>query len=148
MPNAPFGAPTNWLTVLTVDEPAFGASPTLIREHLESLDIEARPAWKPMHLQPLYAGHPVRGGRVSEQIFATGLCVPSGSSMTDADVDRVVGRRGRVRGCYVVAPAYAAAVDELAYRVLEAPCRRRPSARTTASRRSAGWVTVRADEGR
>ncbi len=90
MPNAPFGAPSNWLTVLTVDEPAFGASPTLIREHLESLDIEARPAWKPMHLQPLYAENPVRGGRVSEQIFATGLCVPSGSSMTDADVDRVV----------------------------------------------------------
>jgi dTDP-4-amino-4,6-dideoxygalactose transaminase len=90
MPNAPFGTPTNWLTVLTVDGLTFGASPTRVREHLESLDIEARPAWKPMHLQPLYAGNPVRGGRVAETIFATGLCVPSGSSMTDADLDRVV----------------------------------------------------------
>ncbi|HXY94574.1 MAG TPA: aminotransferase class I/II-fold pyridoxal phosphate-dependent enzyme [Acidimicrobiia bacterium] len=90
MPDAPDSVPTNWLTVITVAESEFGASPGEIREHLETLDIEARPAWKPMHLQPLFAGCPVRGGRVAEQIFRTGLCLPSGSAMTDADVDRVV----------------------------------------------------------
>jgi dTDP-4-amino-4,6-dideoxygalactose transaminase len=90
MPDAPDGEPTNWLTVVTVDEDECGASPTAIREHLESLDIEARPAWKPMHLQPVFAGCAVRGGRVAEEIFRTGLCLPSGSAMTDDDVDRVV----------------------------------------------------------
>ncbi len=90
MPDAPDGVPTNWLTVATVDEGEFGASPTAIREHLETLDIEARPAWKPMHLQPLFVGCAVRGGRVAEEIFRTGLCLPSGSAMTDDDVDRVV----------------------------------------------------------
>jgi pyridoxal phosphate-dependent aminotransferase EpsN len=90
MPNAPDGVPTNWLTVITVDEHAFGAPPTRIREHLESLDIEARPAWKPMHLQPLFAAAPVRGGAIAEEIFRTGLCLPSGSAMTDDDVERVV----------------------------------------------------------
>jgi dTDP-4-amino-4,6-dideoxygalactose transaminase len=90
MPDAANGEPTNWLTVITVDEGAFGASPAAIREHLESLNIEARPAWKPMHRQPLFAGYEVRGGRVADEIFRRGLCLPSGSGMTDADVDRVV----------------------------------------------------------
>ena len=90
MPDAPDGVPTNWLTVVTIDEAEFGASPTAIREHLETLDIEARPAWKPMHLQPLFADCPVRGGRVAEEIFRTGLCLPSGSAMTDDDIERVV----------------------------------------------------------
>jgi dTDP-4-amino-4,6-dideoxygalactose transaminase len=90
MPDAPTGEPNNWLTVLTVNEAEFGVGPDDVRRHLETLDIEARPAWKPMHLQPLFTGSPRRGGRVAEQIFRTGLCLPSGSSMTDADVDRVV----------------------------------------------------------
>jgi dTDP-4-amino-4,6-dideoxygalactose transaminase len=90
MPDSADGVPTNWLTVITVDEDEFGASSPQIREHLETLDIEARPAWKPMHLQPVFAGCPVRGGSVAEEIFRTGLCLPSGSAMTDADVDRVV----------------------------------------------------------
>jgi dTDP-4-amino-4,6-dideoxygalactose transaminase len=90
MPNAPYGGSTNWLTVVTVDESESGANPELIRRHLETLDIEARHAWKPMHLQPLFRGCPMRGGAVAEEIFRTGLCLPSGSSMTDADVDRVV----------------------------------------------------------
>src|SRR5439155_19798944 len=84
LPNAPDGEPTNWLTVLTVDAPA------RVRDHLESLDIEARPAWKPMHLQPVFAGCLMRGGAVAEEIFRRGLCLPSGSAMTDADVERVV----------------------------------------------------------
>jgi len=84
LPNAPDGEPSNWLTIITLDDP------TPVREHLESLDIEARPAWKPMHLQPVFADCEMRGGAVAEEIFRRGLCLPSGSSMTDADVDRVV----------------------------------------------------------
>jgi pyridoxal phosphate-dependent aminotransferase EpsN len=90
MPNAAGGESTNWLTVITVDERAFGASPAAVREHLESLDVEARPAWKPMHLQPLFSANPCRGGRVAEEIFRTGLCLPSGSAMTDGDIERVI----------------------------------------------------------
>jgi pyridoxal phosphate-dependent aminotransferase EpsN len=84
LPDAADGEPTNWLTVITVDDP------TSVREHMESLDIEARPAWKPMHLQSVFAQYPMRGGAVAEEIFRTGLCLPSGSSMTDDDVARVV----------------------------------------------------------
>ncbi len=91
MPEAPDGTVTNWLTVLTIDHAAYGATPEDIRVHLETFDVEARPAWKPMHLQPYFSGAPMRGGKVAEEIFRTGLCVPSGTSMTDADVDRVVG---------------------------------------------------------
>jgi pyridoxal phosphate-dependent aminotransferase EpsN len=90
LPNDPRGEPTNWLTVITIDPEAFGASSTDVRLRLEGLDIEARPAWKPMHCQPLFAGSPIRGGAVAERIFRTGLCLPSGSAMSDADVDRVV----------------------------------------------------------
>jgi pyridoxal phosphate-dependent aminotransferase EpsN len=84
LPNAPDGEPTNWLTVITLGDP------TPVRVHLESLDIEARPAWKPMHLQPVFVGGDMRGGAVAEEIFRTGVCLPSGSSMSDGDVDRVV----------------------------------------------------------
>jgi dTDP-4-amino-4,6-dideoxygalactose transaminase len=84
LPNAPEGEPTNWLTVITLDDPI------KVREHLATLDIEARPAWKPMHLQAVFAGCEMRGGAVAEEIFRRGLCLPSGSSMTDDDVQRVV----------------------------------------------------------
>jgi dTDP-4-amino-4,6-dideoxygalactose transaminase len=89
MPSMPDGDPNYWLTVVTLDAREFGASPEEVRKQLEHLDIEARPAWKPMHLQPAFAGCPVRGGDVAEAIFRTGLCLPSGSSMSDGDVDRV-----------------------------------------------------------
>jgi pyridoxal phosphate-dependent aminotransferase EpsN len=90
MPSVQGGEPNHWLTVVTLDAQGFGASPEEVRRYLDHLDIEARPAWKPMHLQPAFAGCAVRGGLVSEEIFRTGLCLPSGSSMSDDDVDRVV----------------------------------------------------------
>lgn len=90
MPEAAYGRSTHWLTVLQIDPDAFGATTHDVRTHLEHLRIEARPAWKPMHLQPLFAGAPMRGGTVSEKVFHTGLCLPSGSSLTDVDIDRVV----------------------------------------------------------
>jgi dTDP-4-amino-4,6-dideoxygalactose transaminase len=89
MPASAKGEPNFWLTVVTIDPRAYGASPEDVRKHLEHLDIEARPAWKPMHMQPAFAAFPVRGGRVAEEVFRTGLCLPSGSSMSDDDVDRV-----------------------------------------------------------
>ena len=90
MPEAAYGTATFWLTCVTVDASAFGAEPDAIREHLEAQNIECRPVWKPMHLQPVFDGAPVVGGAVSADLFARGLCLPSGSSMTDADVDRVM----------------------------------------------------------
>ncbi len=89
IPNLPDSDPNCWLTVVTLDAQAFGATPEEVRKHLEHLDIEARRAWKPMHLQRAFAGCRVRGGSVAEEIFRTGLCLPSGSSMSDDDVDRV-----------------------------------------------------------
>jgi dTDP-4-amino-4,6-dideoxygalactose transaminase len=88
MPVAASGSPNYWLTVVTLG-PEFGASPAEVCAELESRDIEARPAWKPLHLQPVFDGAPVRGGAVAEAVFDHGLCLPSGSSMRDADVERV-----------------------------------------------------------
>jgi dTDP-4-amino-4,6-dideoxygalactose transaminase len=90
MPDAPTGRPTNWLTVATIDESRFGASPETVRQRLAFRNITARPAWKPMHLQPVFADAPRRGGAVAEQIFRSGLCLPGGSAMVDADLERVV----------------------------------------------------------
>ncbi len=90
MPDARYGEPTSWLTVMTVDPATAGTTPEAVRLRLEDDDIESRPAWKPLHLQPAFADVPMRGGAVAERIFATGLCLPSGSSLTDADQDRVI----------------------------------------------------------
>jgi dTDP-4-amino-4,6-dideoxygalactose transaminase len=90
MPDASYGEPTNWLTVITLDPARTDVSREDVRLRLEADDIEARPSWKPMHLQPLYAAAPMRGGAVAERIFATGLCLPSGSGMTDDEQDRVI----------------------------------------------------------
>ena len=82
MPEAPWGRHTRWLTVITVDAAQFGADREEIRLALEAENIESRPVWKPMHMQPVFAGCEVIGGSVSEDLFAHGLCLPSGSSMT------------------------------------------------------------------
>ena len=77
-----------WLSTLQLD-PAAAPSPEALRLRLAQHHIEARPLWKPMHLQPLYRQAPTFGGAVSERLFATGLCLPSGSGLTEADLDRV-----------------------------------------------------------
>jgi dTDP-4-amino-4,6-dideoxygalactose transaminase len=61
-----------------------------IREQLASDNIEARPLWKPMHLQPVFANTSVYGNGVSEDLFNRGLCLPSGSNLTEEDKNRVV----------------------------------------------------------
>jgi dTDP-4-amino-4,6-dideoxygalactose transaminase len=81
---------TRWLSVLQVDSQQFGATPEEIRLALEAQDIEARPLWKPMHMQPIFQAHPMRGGAVCEELFAAGLCLPSGSSLSQADRERVI----------------------------------------------------------
>jgi len=90
MPVAEYGTPNCWLTCVLVDADRFGATPEEVRVHLGAHGIEARPTWKPMHLQPVYADHEMRGGTVCADIFRRGLCLPSGSSLTDADRNRIV----------------------------------------------------------
>jgi len=92
MPVGPDRTVNHWLTVITIDPTLAGHDAEALRVHLEGDDIESRPAWKPMHLQPVFADAPRRTNGVSENVFKTGLCLPSGSSMSDADVDRVVAR--------------------------------------------------------
>jgi pyridoxal phosphate-dependent aminotransferase EpsN len=89
MPEASYGRATRWLTVILVDPAAFGATREDIRLHLETLNIESRPVWKPMHLQPVFRGCRVVGGGVAADLFDRGLCLPSGTQMTDDDVARV-----------------------------------------------------------
>ncbi len=86
----PEGHSTRWLTCVTVDPEAFGASRDDVLQALAAEDIESRPVWKPMHLQPVFSGCRSRGGAVAEDLFRRGLCLPSGSSLTDADRQRIV----------------------------------------------------------
>ncbi len=89
MPEAPYGLTNAWLTCLTLDPARFGATREDVRLALAERDIEARPVWKPMHLQPVFRGFRVVGGAVSEALFRDGLCLPSGSALTDAQIDEV-----------------------------------------------------------
>jgi len=90
MPEADGCRSTFWLTCVTVDPAQAGTDREQIRLHLESLDIEARPVWKPMHLQPVFSVFGAVGGGVSADLFEHGLCLPSGSNLSDQDRDRVV----------------------------------------------------------
>ena len=90
MPEAKYGTTNAWLTCVVVDPDAFGADREAVRLALEAEDIEARPLWKPMHLQPVFAANHAFGGDVSARLFERGLCLPSGSSLTEDDQDRVV----------------------------------------------------------
>jgi dTDP-4-amino-4,6-dideoxygalactose transaminase len=128
MPEAPYGKSNRWLTVTLITPEEFGADREQVRLALEAENIEARPVWKPMHLQPVFrvAAHSpelivhsdgksknrrralrlrsgsttgskerkyaarVVGGKVAEDLFNRGLCLPSGTAMTDSDLDRII----------------------------------------------------------
>lgn len=101
MPEAAHCLANRWLTVILIDQDRFGADRESVRERLEAANIEARPVWKPMHLQPVFTGRGIAqetapqpsrtvGGSIGERLFAQGLCLPSGTSMTQEDQDRVV----------------------------------------------------------
>lgn len=91
-PAEPVGFTSNrWLTTVLLDPNlAADQSPEHLRQHLETFNIETRPFWKPLHLQPAFADAPTYGGSVAEGLFARGLCLPSGNGMRPADLDRVV----------------------------------------------------------
>jgi pyridoxal phosphate-dependent aminotransferase EpsN len=88
-PEAAWGRHTRWLNCILLGE-EYGASREDLRLVLEADNIEARPLWKPMHLQPLYQECAMYGGPVAEDLFARGLCLPSGSSLTEEDRERIV----------------------------------------------------------
>ena len=90
LPEAPRGRSTCWLTCVLLDEERLRVGPEQIREHLETHNIEARPVWKPMHLQPVHRGCRVVGGEVAADLFARGLCLPSGSTLSVDDHERVI----------------------------------------------------------
>jgi dTDP-4-amino-4,6-dideoxygalactose transaminase len=91
MPEAALGRSNRWLTCLTIDPAKAGVDREAVRKALEAENIEARPVWKPLHLQPVFAGCEIVGGAVAERLFDQGLCLPSGSAMTEDDQQRVVG---------------------------------------------------------
>jgi dTDP-4-amino-4,6-dideoxygalactose transaminase len=90
MPEADYGESNCWLTCIVVDPDEAGTDRESIRLALEAEDVESRPLWKPMHLQPVYKPCPVYGGAVSAGLFERGLCLPSGSALTDGDQARIV----------------------------------------------------------
>lgn len=90
MPEAPWGRHTRWLTCITIDPEKFGADRETVRLALEAANIESRPVWKPMHLQPVFAEYETFGGKVAEDLFERGLCLPSGSNLTETELQRVV----------------------------------------------------------
>lgn len=89
MPEADHGQCNRWLTTLTIDPDLAGTDRETIRLALEAENIESRPVWKPMHLQPVFENAPAVGGTVSERLFDLGLCLPSGTALTSADIDRI-----------------------------------------------------------
>lgn len=122
MPEADYGRCTRWLTVLLITPEEFGVDREAVRIALEDKNIETRPVWKPLHLQPVFDCLPkdtkaerekkeknltrndtiaqrvktryacrVVGGEVSEDLFERGLCLPSGTAMTEEDLERVIG---------------------------------------------------------
>ena len=78
-----------WLTCITVDPEEAGFTREDVRLALDGDNIESRPLWKPMHLQPVFKDSPFYGNGTSERLFEIGLCLPSGSMLTDQDIERV-----------------------------------------------------------
>jgi pyridoxal phosphate-dependent aminotransferase EpsN len=94
MPEADFGRSTRWLTVMLLDPGISGKlKPADLVRHLETYNIESRPLWKPLHLQPLFADAPyyphTADRDVSAELFARGVCLPSGSALTEEEQERV-----------------------------------------------------------
>lgn len=90
MPEASFGCATRWLTCLLLDPGICKASPTEVCAGMAKEQIEARPMWKPMHQQPVFADCQVWNRGVADDIFRRGLCLPSGSNLSSSDLQRVV----------------------------------------------------------
>jgi pyridoxal phosphate-dependent aminotransferase EpsN len=98
MPEAAYGTSTRWLSCFLVEAESFGATRDELLAALAEADVEARPVWKPMHLQPLYDHCERHGGAVAAGLYARGVCLPSSSSLSPADQDRVIGIVREVAG--------------------------------------------------
>lgn len=79
----------HWLSCILMDEKEIGKSREDLRLALEAANIESRPLWKPMHLQPIFSKYPYYGEKVAENLFENGLCLPSGSNLNDEDRERI-----------------------------------------------------------
>jgi dTDP-4-amino-4,6-dideoxygalactose transaminase len=80
-----------WLTTILIDpNESGGVTREEVRLSLENENIESRPLWKPMHLQPVFKAYPYYGGNMSESLFENGLCLPSGSNLREEELDRVL----------------------------------------------------------
>jgi len=94
MPEAEFGKSNRWLTVMTLDPETIKKNPFELVDYLEEQNIESRPVWKPMHLQPLFQGKKYysheENRSISDILFKTGICLPSGTAMTERDLERVI----------------------------------------------------------
>jgi dTDP-4-amino-4,6-dideoxygalactose transaminase len=101
MPEASFGKCTRWLTCITVDPQEFGADCRLLMAALGDANIDARPLWKPLHLQPLFSGCDYLGARTAQSLFERGLCLPSGSNLSTEDLDRTI---EVIRKCHRATP--------------------------------------------
>ena len=98
MPQASYGLHTNWLSCFLIDEEKFGRSRDQLIGALDEAGVEARPVWKPMHLQPLYAACERYGGDVAEDLFRRGICLPSSSSLSKEAQLHVVNAVRRTAG--------------------------------------------------
>lgn len=92
-----YGRHTRWLSVMLIDGNETGVNNEKIRLELEKHNIESRPVWKPMHLQPVFEKYEAMGGYVAESLFKRGLCLPSGTALTHEDLKRIV---AIIRGLY------------------------------------------------
>ncbi|AYO58834.1 pyridoxal phosphate-dependent aminotransferase [Chryseobacterium sp. 6424] len=79
----------HWLSAVTIDESLAGFNADELYLALKEENIESRPLWKPMHLQPVFQDAPYYGGKVAEELFNTSLCLPSGSNLSNADRERI-----------------------------------------------------------
>lgn len=87
-----------WLSTILIDAKETGVDREKVRLHLEKDNIETRPLWKPMHLQPVFKHAPYYGSGVSEQLFDKGLCLPSGSNLSETDLQRVMENMKQIFG--------------------------------------------------
>ena len=90
MPEPDYGKSTHWLSCVTFDPNVSGIDREKVRLALQNQNIETRPLWKPMHLQPVFSGCECFDSGVSKELFKDGLCLPSGSNLTEEDLSRVI----------------------------------------------------------
>ncbi|HYF06439.1 MAG TPA: DegT/DnrJ/EryC1/StrS family aminotransferase [Acetobacteraceae bacterium] len=98
MPEPAWSRSTRWLTAVQIDPARFGADREAVRLALDAAGIESRPVWKPLPLQPAFRGAPVAGGAVAARLFEHGLCLPSGSGLTEEAQGRVIAAIRRCHG--------------------------------------------------